>query len=205
MGHMGTCWGHGDLLGTCLGNGETCWGRKEPHWGHAGDMGTQRNMSGDTLGRLGWVGGGLGTRWGHHKGPLWEELGTWWGHAGDVGDQWAVSQYPAGEVTQTGDTLGTGEGFGDRLGTRWHLSQRLAQEVMRQRGRAEVAEEALGGLARAATRYWEGTGRNWRSRGHWGGLGGIWALRGMGGEQGRNWGGTGRMLGRHWEGLRDLI
>lgn len=60
------------------------------------------------------------------------------------------------------------------MGTRWHLSQRLAREVTRQRGRAEAAEEALRGLARAAARYWEGTGRNWRDRGHWEGLGDNW-------------------------------
>lgn len=71
--------------------------------------------------------------------------------------------------------------------TRWHLFQRLVQEVTQQRGRAEAAEEALGGLAQAAARYWEGTGRNWGDRGHWEGLGDNsgggtgGALRGTGG------------------------
>lgn len=77
---------------------------------------------------------------------------------------------------------------GDRLRTWWHLSQRLAQEVTQQWGRAEVAEEALRDLAQVAARYWEGTGRNWRDTGYWEGLGDKW-----GGLEGHR--GTGRMLG----------
>lgn len=56
------------------------------------------------------------------------------------------------------------------LGMWWHLSQRLAQEVMQQRGRAEAAEEALGELARAAARYWDRTQRDWGgTKRAWGG------------------------------------
>lgn len=93
-------------------------------------------------------------------------MGTW-GHAGDISEP-VPGREGDPEWGHDGDT----GGLAARLGMWWHLSQRLAQEVMRQRGRAEAAEEALGGLARAAARYWEGTGRNWRDRGHWEGLGG---------------------------------
>ena len=69
-----------------------------------------------------------------------------------------------------GDARGMGGvgwvGAGVVLGTQWHLSQRLAQEVTRERGRAEAAEQALRGLSHAATRYGGGDGDY---GGRWGG------------------------------------
>ncbi|XP_035169762.1 uncharacterized protein LOC118159266 [Oxyura jamaicensis] len=64
-----------------------------------------------------------------------DKLGTRWGHKGSAG-------------VSLKEGLGTPWGRGGTC----HLCQRLAQEVAQQKGRAEAAEEALGGLAQAAAR-----------------------------------------------------